>query len=544
VQCLGAARRCPGREITSRTRGLRPKPIEYVKVCSIYGAGFFYIPGTDTCIKIGGWVRAEVDFNAGGSHTAYFSGGGGRNDRADTADVQWRSRFVTSFDIRTQTEYGTLRAYTRAGFQWTTNEDGIGTYYVERTFIQFAGFTVGRSQSYFDFYANAHYYTGYIGGPSSTGAAGMNVFAYTATFGNGFTATLSLEDGTLRRNAIWDAGADPLSLGSMPGPLFQNATGYTSRALGAVGPAGINATPATLTAGAIGIGDYAAAQVPDIVGALRVDQAWGSAQIAGALHQVRANYYGNNFTIVNAPGNTIGPNQYTGIAPSDKWGYAVMAGLVINLPWSKGDQFWVEGAYTVGAPAYTGWNQNGQYSSFQRFNGNTVGAGWALDAVFANVVGAGTNGINGSALELTTVWTIAASLQHYWTPALRTSVFGAYTATDFNANATNIMCSSPNGPWRTAAGAATSYAGNTFNAIAGCNPDFNVWALGTRTIWNPVANLDIGVEVVYTKFQQFNDPNTVRLNFGGAGGRAAGLYTPADQDVWSGILRVQRNFWP
>jgi hypothetical protein len=45
---------------------VKAKPVEYVKICSIYGAGFFYIPGTDTCIKIGGWVRAEADFNAGG----------------------------------------------------------------------------------------------------------------------------------------------------------------------------------------------------------------------------------------------------------------------------------------------------------------------------------------------------------------------------------------------------------------------------------------------------------------------------------------------
>jgi hypothetical protein len=523
---------------------VKAKPVEYVKVCSIYGAGFFYIPGTDTCIKIGGWVRAEVAFNAGGSHTAYYSGAGGRNDRIDTADTQWRSRFVTSFDIRTQTEYGTLRAYTRAGFQWTTNEDGVGTYYVERTFIQFAGFTFGRSQSYFDFYANVMYYTGYIGGPSSTGAAGMNVLAYTATFGNGFTATLSLEDGTLRRSAIWDAGADALPVGSNPGPSFQAATGYTGRALGAIGPLGINATPATVLAGAIGIGDYAAAQVPDIVGSLRVDQAWGSAQIGGALHQVRAGYYGNNFTIVNAPGNTVGPNQYTGVAPADKWGYAAMAGIVINLPWAKGDQFWVEGAYTVGAVSYTGWNQNGQYSNFVRFNGGNVAVAWPLDAVFANIVGPATGGLNGSGLELTTVWTVAAAIQHYWTPALRTSVFGAITVTDYNANATAIMCSSPNSPFRTAAGAATNFAGNQLNALAGCNPDFTVWAVGTRTIWNPVPNLDIGLEVVYTKIEQNMDPNQIRINFGGAGGRAAGLYTPSDAEVWSALFRWQRNFWP
>jgi len=494
-----------------------------VKVCSIYGAGFFYIPGTDTCIKIGGWVRAEADFNAGGSHTAYISGGGGRNNRIDTADVQWRSRFVTSFDIRTQTEYGTLRAYTRAGFQWTTNEDGIGTYYVERTFIQFAGFTVGRSQSYFDFYANAMYYTGYIGGPSSTGAAGMNVMAYTATFGNGFTATLSLEDGTLRRNGLWDAGTDALTLGAMPGPSFQATTGYTGRA------AGGNGVP---------IGDFAAAQAPDIVGSLRVDQAWGSAQIAGALHQVRGGFYGNNNTLT---GNAVGPGQYTGFAPGDKWGYAVMGGIVLNLPWAKGDQFWVEGVYAVGAVAYTGLNTNGQYNTLQRFTGGTVGAAWALDGVFANTVGPATAGLVGSGIELTTTWTIAASLQHYWTPALRTSIFGSYQVVDFNTNATNIFCSSPVGPVRTLAGATPNFA---TGPVIGCNPDFNYWGVGSRTIWNPVPNLDIGVEVVYTKLEQKMDPGTVRLNFAGAGGRAQGLYAPADQEVWSGIFRVQRNFWP
>ncbi|WP_207547760.1 porin, partial [Methylobacterium indicum] len=26
-------------------------PVEYVRVCSTHGAGFFYIPGTDTCLR-------------------------------------------------------------------------------------------------------------------------------------------------------------------------------------------------------------------------------------------------------------------------------------------------------------------------------------------------------------------------------------------------------------------------------------------------------------------------------------------------------------
>jgi hypothetical protein len=71
-----------------------------------------------------------------------------------------------------------------------------------------------------------------------------------------------------------------------------------------------------------------------------------------------------------------------------------------------------------------------------------------------------------------------------------------------------------------------------------------VWNVGSRTVWNPVKNLDIGVEVMYTKIHQNMDPSQVLFNFGGGGNRAAGLYAPSDEGVVSGMLRVQRNFWP
>ena len=38
---------------------VKAKPVEYVKICTLYGAGFYYIPGTDTCIKIGGYVAGR-----------------------------------------------------------------------------------------------------------------------------------------------------------------------------------------------------------------------------------------------------------------------------------------------------------------------------------------------------------------------------------------------------------------------------------------------------------------------------------------------------
>ena len=100
---------------------VKAKPVEYVKVCSLYGAGFFYIPGTDTCLKIGGMVRADYGFNAGGSHGQYWSGANGQYTRG-TYDYQTRVRTQISFDARTQTEYGTLRSFTRLGMQYSSND--------------------------------------------------------------------------------------------------------------------------------------------------------------------------------------------------------------------------------------------------------------------------------------------------------------------------------------------------------------------------------------------------------------------------------------
>jgi hypothetical protein len=71
-----------------------------------------------------------------------------------------------------------------------------------------------------------------------------------------------------------------------------------------------------------------------------------------------------------------------------------------------------------------------------------------------------------------------------------------------------------------------------------------VWNVGTRTIWNPVPNLDIGLELMYTRLETKHDANLVAFNFAGGGGRAAGIYAPSSENVFSGLFRIQRNFWP
>ena len=43
-----------------------PEPMEYVRVCDTYGVGFYYIPGTETCLKVSGYIRYDIGVGARG----------------------------------------------------------------------------------------------------------------------------------------------------------------------------------------------------------------------------------------------------------------------------------------------------------------------------------------------------------------------------------------------------------------------------------------------------------------------------------------------
>src|SRR5258708_22561592 len=105
----------------------KAKAVEYVKVCSLYGAGFYYIPGTDTCIKIGGFLRADLVVNSNSVYSGNTSGAGGAGNRFSNAFTS-RSRTDLSIDTRTATEYGLVRTYSTLTFIWTGDTyAGTGT---------------------------------------------------------------------------------------------------------------------------------------------------------------------------------------------------------------------------------------------------------------------------------------------------------------------------------------------------------------------------------------------------------------------------------
>ena len=99
---------------------VKAKPVEYVKICSLYGVGFYYIPGTDMCIKIGGWVRAEYGWGQNGNFAWGWANQNLNNRSTNNSD--FRARGYITADARNQTEYGTVRGYIAVGM--CRNEHG------------------------------------------------------------------------------------------------------------------------------------------------------------------------------------------------------------------------------------------------------------------------------------------------------------------------------------------------------------------------------------------------------------------------------------
>ncbi|MGI9351387.1 MAG: porin, partial [Rhizobiaceae bacterium] len=91
---------------------VEPEPVEYVRVCDAYGSGFFYIPGTETCIRFSGFVRTSYD-------KIEFDGTTVRGAAApiqvdiDRNFTLWGQRARLNVDTRNETDWGTLRAIYR-----------------------------------------------------------------------------------------------------------------------------------------------------------------------------------------------------------------------------------------------------------------------------------------------------------------------------------------------------------------------------------------------------------------------------------------------
>ncbi|WP_424993590.1 porin [Oceaniradius stylonematis] len=181
-----------------------PEVVEYVRVCDAAGTGFFYIPGTETCLRIHGYVRYDIGF-----------GDAPQTGVTDaTGNETWRKRARASFRVSTwaDTELGPLRTYVETRWQRDTNTvtvvapgaaatpvftgyENAGEFEINFAYIDLAGLRIGKDESFFTTFTG---YGGAVINDTTAGGYGpfdTNLISYTFNSG-AFSAGVSLEQGS------------------------------------------------------------------------------------------------------------------------------------------------------------------------------------------------------------------------------------------------------------------------------------------------------------------------------------------------------------
>jgi hypothetical protein len=364
----------------------KPAPVEYVRQCLDplwRNAGGFAVPGANTCLRVFGQARFDYRLRQ-----QFF-----RN----TSPSGYRTTTTVGLDAITPTEFGRLRAVAQMSFVFRSGEQrnatairqgfaiegdfstitgppgafrGGGTEVLYTGFVQFAGLTAGRTTSFFD----PAFVPDIVGSSWRAAPFNVNLIGYTASLGQGLTASISAEDPTTRRLPIVNGTRGRTSFNYVTDP--NNLLNQGGNAM------------------------------PHVVGSLDLSQTWGSAKLAGVVTNLR-------------PTGLSTPTGASAALSRTRYGFAAVGALRLNLPAiAPGDNFALLASYGQGAVHYS-------FSTFQL--GSTAvqslgGAGWAVgDAAFDTASGR---------LKLTKHLAVAAGLQHFWTSALSSTIHGSWRSYD------------------------------------------------------------------------------------------------------------------
>ena len=230
-----------------------PEPVEYVRVCDAYGEGYFYIPGTETCMRISGYVRADIK----GGDNVYAR----KRGDIDRDTYAWRTRATLRFHTASETELGTLRTFIELRSQWDEGAEwdhkgDSASGQLRFAFIELGGIRVGLDESIFN------HWTGYFGNVINDDVMNpmaytrTNVISYTFNAGNGFSAILGVEQG----NDDIDGNNEDGGFGySFYRDINDTIQGKEHKLSGK-------------------IDDY----TPNVVGGLKYVQGWGGVSVVGA----------------------------------------------------------------------------------------------------------------------------------------------------------------------------------------------------------------------------------------------------------------------
>ena len=470
------------------------EPVEYVKICDAYGAGYFFIPGSsDTCLRISGYVRTYFAYQGRNQNQSSTGFGNGATDIVNPVIVNaggvlgaagivgnaannaltYGNYGAVGNDIALAAGTGALSGaatarlaalgpnYVLFGNAETSDQYVSGI----RALLRFDARTKtqwGLLRSFFEFAAASSNAArngtglqvryGFVQfGPITAGVTDsffnfettnsflspfgdrsqrLPVLAYTASLGNGVSVTLSAEESGVTGG-----------VGGSTSNLVNSGT-WVRRSV----------------------------QLPDGVANIRVAQSWGTAQISGAIAQYR--FANTACTAAFAFGATCTANRV---------GWAVSGGVQLNLSAiAKGDTFLIHGTYAEGALSYLGNVSSQSY--------------------FGNANGVGT-------VTARTGFAVVGEFNHFFTPAIRGAIIGGYTRLGRNPPA--------------------NFGANTVNLR-------EAWNIYGQLYWTPLRGFDVGVEVFYQD-ATFNA-------FGNGAVLGNRVFRTVNDNGWGGYFRIQRSF--
>ncbi len=524
--------------------------VQYVKICNVGGITGWVMPGSDTCVKLSGYITAQFtggnlnnQYNWSGSITSaneaaidpyavshtdqriLVQGGdqavpiynaitgapitgastvaiiagvpvvtpgkqlilpNQQNNTFNRNEVGWTTRANFGFDFASNTAYGPLIGHLDLNSENGNGFDNTGN----STYLNTGYLTWAGITA-----GKAQSFFSFIGGgdnwanifsPDEKGFNEPDLLAYTASFGGGFSATIAAQS--------------------------QGSNGGSGGGTNMTGAAGSN--PGSIT--------FGGQKWPDVVGALHVKQGWGEAQVSGVLHDVNVKDYTSYLAstcgvdFATATAGTLPCN-----ASENKVGWGIDAGIKYNLPWYAGDTAVITGAYTQNATWYSGlpdgmWGENGQVNG----NGQPM---YLADAFFNPLT---------NAWATPRAWSVTGIFEHHFTPQFYVDIEGSVGG---------IKWSNQNGGpcYGIVVSAATCAAGNV--ATGALSPSATSWIIGADLGWNPVTNLNFDLELMYQSTQQQRPSgflgtvynNGAFVPFGGWQGNS---------DGFAGRLRITRYF--
>jgi hypothetical protein len=406
---------------------------DYVKICQVDGMAGFVIPGSDTCLKITGTLTAQVE--AGNLSQQYvWAGAGGASETALAKGATTASRNAIGYstradievDAKSNTAYGVLTSHIDVIFDYGSGFDSYNAdaAYLNHAYLNWAGVTAGKAGSFFSFFGAGE-------GSADIFSADRRdenqplLLAYTATFGGGFSATISLED-----------------------PVLGGPSGTLVNSL-----AGVDYFISGNTA-------YQGLRSPDVVAAVDLAQDWGGAHLAGVAHNVNVV---ETFDAAGATQNT--------------WGWAIDAGLKVNLPaLGADDNVQFQGSYSRNSVWYSGI-PNGMWFEDGQVNGNGVVMPLA-DTYYV------TSGSAAGSWATPTAWSLTALGEFHLGPTFAIDPEVSYGRLAWSG-----------------LGSGGQLAANSQS-----------WIGGAVFHWDPVAHLDFDIELLYQNTRQSTPAGFVEAN--------------------------------